>query len=334
MPASFSGHSLTRRDLIKAGSIAIAGGFAAGVASAARALETAPVNALADIPIVDTHQHLWDLKLFRLPWLAGAPESLQRSFVMSDYRGATRKLKIDKTIYMEVNVAEDQKEKEADHVIGLAKQADNPMAAAVIGGLPHTAGFADYARKYAKSDYVCGVRNVLHDPDRPKGMCLQETFVNNVRLLGELGLTFDLCMRPGEIADAVTLAKKCPETQFIIDHCGNMPVREYEESLLQSWQESMKAAAGLENVVCKISGIVVTAEKGKWSAADLAPHVNFCMDTFGDERIVFGGDWPVCTLSATYQQWAEALYEIVKDRPASFRKKLFHDNALRVYGLT
>jgi predicted TIM-barrel fold metal-dependent hydrolase len=200
--------------------------------------------------------------------------------------------------------------------------------------LPQTPGFAGYARKYAKSDYVCGVRNVLHDPDRPKGMCLQETFVKNMELLGELGLTFDLCMRPGEIADAVTLAKKCPKTQFVIDHCGNMPVRDYEESLHQSWQEWMKAAAGLENVVCKISGIVVTAEKGKWSAADLAPHMNYCMETFGEDRIIFGGDWPVCTLSATYQQWAEALFEIVKDRPASFRKKLFHDNALRVYGLT
>lgn len=328
-----SRHSLTRRDFLRAGSVAVAGSFSAGITPATHALETSLVNAPADIPIVDTHQHLWDLKLFDLPWLAGAPETLKRSFVMSDYLEATRNLKIGKTVYMEVNVAEDQKEKEADYVIGLAKQDDNPMAAAIIGGLPHTEGFADYARKYAKSDYVCGVRNVLHDPDRPKGMCLQETFVKNMQLLGELGLTFDLCMRPGEIADAVALAKNCPKTQFIIDHCGNMPVRDYEESLHESWQKSMKAAASLENVVCKISGIVVTAEKGKWSAADLAPHLNYCMDTFGEDRIIFGGDWPVCTLTATYQQWAEALYEIVKDRPASFQKKLLHDNALKVYGL-
>jgi len=334
MTAIFSGHSPTRRDFIKTGSIAIAGGLAAGVAPVTQALETFLVNAVADVPIVDTHQHLWDLKLFNLPWLEGAPETLKRSFVMSDYLEATQHLKIDKTIYMEVNVAADEKDKEADHVIGIAKNDDNPMVAAIIGGLPHTEGFADYARKYAKSEYVCGIRNVLHDPDRPKGMCLQETFVKNMQLLGELGLTFDLCMRPGEIADAVALAKKCPKTQFIIDHCGNMPVRDYEESLHQSWQESMKSAAGLENVACKISGIVVTAEKGKWNAADLAPHMNFCLDTFGEDRVMFGGDWPVCTLAATYQQWAEALYEIVKTRPAGFQKKLFHDNALKIYGVS
>lgn len=323
----------TRREFIKTGSAALAGGFAAGITSVTQALEPSPVNAIANIPIVDTHQHLWDLNELKLPWLSGAPETLRRSFVMKDYQAATAKLNIVKSIYMEVNVAGDEKEKEADHVIKLAKRDDNPMVAAIIGGLPHTAGFADYARKYAKSDYVCGIRNVLHDPDRPQGMCLQDTFISNMQLLGALGLTFDLCMRPSEIGDAVALAKKCPKTRFIIDHCGNMPVRGYEESLHKSWQEAMKAAAGLENVACKISGIVVTAEKGKWSAADLAPHMNFCMETFGEDRIVFGGDWPVCTLSATYQQWAEALFEIVKDRPESFQKKLFHDNALKLYGV-
>lgn len=334
MATRSSTHSLTRRDILKTGSMALAGGFAAGITSVTQALETSPVKTHASIPIVDTHQHLWDLKELKLPWLAGAPETLQRSFVMKDYLEATAKLSIDKTIYMEVNVAEDEKEKEADFVIGLAKADDNPMVSAIIGGLPHTAGFAGYARKYARSDYVCGIRNVLHDPDRPQGMCLQETFVGNMKLLGELGLSFDLCMRPGEIADAVSLAKKCPKTQFIIDHCGNMPVRDYEESLHESWRDAMKEAAQLENVACKISGIVVTAEKGKWSASDLAPHINFCMETFGEDRIVFGGDWPVCTLSATYQQWADALLEIVKDRPESFRKKLFHDNALKIYGVS
>lgn len=288
---------------------------------------------LTQTPIVDTHQHLWDLERLNLPWLGGAPATLKRYYVMSDYLAATKDLNIAKSIYMEVNVAEDEKEKEADYVIGLAKADDNPMIAAIIGGVPHRPEFAEYARKYAKSDFVCGVRNVLHDPDRPRGMCLKETFVNNMQLLGELGLTFDLCMRPGEIGDAVALAKQCPETQFIIDHCGNMPVQSYEPELLKSWQENMKAAAELDNVACKISGIVVTAEKGKWTPGDLAPHINFCMNTFGEERIIFGGDWPVCTLSATYQQWAEALFEIVNERSNEFRKKLFHDNALKIYGV-
>ncbi|MBD3674828.1 MAG: amidohydrolase family protein [Planctomycetaceae bacterium] len=325
---------LNRRQFLQTGSAALAGSMLVHTPQLTHAQETYAVSEKSKTPIVDTHQHLWNLEILDLPWLEGAPETLQHSFLMSDYLVATRNVNIAKTIYMEVNVAEDEKEKEADHVIGLAEADDNPMVAAIIGGLPHQTEFADYARKYAQSKYVCGVRNVLHDPDRPKGMCLEETFVRNMKLLGELGLTFDLCMRPGEIGDGVKLAKQCPETQFIIDHCGNMPVQGFEPELLKSWQESMKAAAELDNVACKISGIVVTAEKGNWTADDLAPHMNFCMDTFGEDKIVFGGDWPVCTLSATYQQWAEALFEVVKDRSDEFRKKLFHDNALKIYGVS
>ena len=201
--------SQTRRQFLQTGSAVLAGTLLPQTYSFAQ--ETSPVNAFAQTPIIDTHQHLWDLELLNLPWLGGAPESLKKSFVMSDYQAATSKVNIAKTIYMEVNVAEHEKEKEADYVIGLAKADDNPMVAAIIGGVPHKAEFADYAQKYAESEYVCGVRNVLHDPDRPQGMCLEQTFVKNMQLLGDLDLTFDLCMRPGEIGDVVKLAKQCPK---------------------------------------------------------------------------------------------------------------------------
>lgn len=322
----------SRRDFLRRTGLAAALGstVTAAVRKAAAAERILSVNAPA-LPIVDTHQHLWDLKRFDLPWLASAPETLKRSYLMKDYLAATEGLNVVKTIYMEVNVAPGEKEKEADYVIGLCERDDNPMRAAVIGGLPHTREFADYAKKYSKNKYIRGVRNVLHDPDRPAGMCLQKTFVDNMKLLGDLGLSFDLCMRPGEIGDGVKLAKQCPGTRFIIDHCGNMPVKTDDEKLRPRWMEAMRAAAELDNVVCKISGIVVTAEKGHWTAATLAPNMNFCMDTFGDDRVFFGGDWPVCTLTSTYSQWANALKQIVKDRSPEFQKKLFHDNAARLY---
>jgi L-fuconolactonase len=287
----------------------------------------------SSIPIVDTHQHLWDLDRFELPWLAGAPQVLRRSFVTKDYLAATEGLNVVRSVYMEVNVADHQKDQEAEYVFALCADRDNPMAAAVIGGLPHKKEFAAYAQKHAKNPHLRGIRNVLHDPDRPPGMCLEPTFVDNMKLLGDLGLSFDLCMRPGEIADGVALAKQCPGTRFILDHCGNMPVRSDDQKLRESWSGAMRAAAQLENVVCKISGIVVTAEKGNWTAETLAPNVNFCLDTFGEERVFFGGDWPVCTLSATYAQWVAALGQIVRDRSVEFRRKLFHDNAQRLYRL-
>lgn len=285
------------------------------------------------LPIIDTHQHLWDLSRFRLPWLEANRDSpLHRDFVMADYRRATEGLNVVKTVYMEVNVDPAQQAREADYVIDLCRRDDNPMAAAVIGGSPQNADFGSYIERFARQPEVKGVRTVLHDPDRPTGMCLAPQFVENMKRLGDLGLSFDLCMRPDEIGDGVTLAERCPKTRFIIDHCGNMPVRGSQSPLFGRWKEAMKAAAALENVVCKISGIVVTAPDG-WKPADLAPVVNDCLETFGDDRVFFGGDWPVCTLRATYAQWLAALKEIVRDRPRAFQKKLFHDNAARFYGL-
>jgi predicted TIM-barrel fold metal-dependent hydrolase len=287
------------------------------------------------IRIVDTHQHLWDIKLLKLPWLKGdAVQAINRSFVMSDYLKATRGLNVTKTVYMEVNVDPSHQVKEAEYVIDLCGRDDNPMDAAVIGGYPHAESFKDYVTKMARNKYIRGVRTVLHDPDRPAKLCLEPRFVENARLLGKLGLSFDLCMRPGEILDGARLAEKCPGTRFVVDHCGNMSVTSTDKKLRNKWKAGMKAAAAQENTVCKISGIVVTAEKGSWKPADLAPNINFCLETFGEDRCYFGGDWPVCTLKATYSQWVNALKTIVADRSLKFRQKLFYDNAVKFYGLS
>jgi L-fuconolactonase len=150
-------------------------------------------------------------------------------------------------------------------------------------------------------------------------------------LFRSLGKSFDLCMRPGELPDAAKLIEACPETPFILDHCGNAKVPDKDRTL---WKKGMEEIARRKNVVCKVSGIVASAKKGEWSADDLAPIVNHTLDTFGPERVMFGGDWPVCTLAATYKQWVEALKTIIKDRSREQQVKLFHDNAARVYGLT
>ena len=291
----------------------------------------------SSIPIVDTHQHLWDLEKFNLPWLANASKDadpINRSFVMSDYFKATKGLNIAKTVYMEVNVHSSQQTLEAEYVIDLCQQDDNPMAGAVIGGSPQDIGFRNYIEKLADNKYVKGVRTVLHDPDRQRGMCLQPQFVDSMKLLGDLGLRFDLCMRAGEISDGARLAGMCPATRFVIDHCGNMSVVSADKKLRQQWKDGMRAAAELDNTVCKISGIVATARKGDWTAADLAPNINFCLETFGADRVFFGGDWPVCTLKATFQQWVAALKSIARDRSLEFQRKLFHDNAVRFYELS
>lgn len=329
--------SLTRRDFLIRGAAGTAASLTPAGAAVGPLFASVPKDSPVDdkpIPIVDTHQHLWDLDRFNLSWLKNdGVEPLRRSFVTADYLKAVRDSNVARSIYMEVNVHPDQQTKEAEYVVGLCKDSDNPMTAAVVGGSPHEKGFAGYIRGLAASPYVKGVRTVLHDPDRPQGLCLRPQFIESMQLLGELKLRFDLCMRPEEIIDGARLAEKCPKTRFIIDHCGNMSVASTDRSVRAKWQQGMQAAAGLENTLCKISGIVVTAKDDQWKPADLADNVNFCLETFGEDRCFFGGDWPVCTLKSTYARWVDALKVVVKDRTPEFEKKLFHDNAVRVYEL-
>lgn len=293
------------------------------------------------LPIIDTHQHLWDLTRFNLPWLVDE-EAINRSYLTSDYLAATKDANVVKAIYMEVDVAADQKIAEAEHLIELCANDNNPTVGAVISGDPGTDCFAEYITAYRNNPAIKGVRQVLHVPDCAPGYCLSDEFVAGVTLLGEIEMSFDLCMRPTELMDAAKLATLCPATQLILDHCGNADPHivdgtraDNEEAFShtrQQWLDDMATVAKQSNVVCKVSGIVARAQPG-WQPANLAPTVNHCLDTFGPDRVIFGGDWPVCTLGATYQEWVSALREIISVRSEAVQHKLLHDNAAALYGV-
>jgi predicted TIM-barrel fold metal-dependent hydrolase len=283
------------------------------------------------LPIVDTHQHLWDLSRFHLPWVDTRPP-LARSFLPEDYRLATDGLNVVKCVYMEVDLDPRHRQGEADYVIELCAGARTATIAAVVCGEPGSEGFATYAAQFKGSKYVKGLRRVLHVPETPPGTCLSKEFIRDVRLLGTLGLSFDLCMRAVELADADRLVGDCPDTRFILDHCGNAEVHKVGPERDQ-WRKDMEAIARRPNLVGKVSGIVASAKPGQWGPDDLAPIVNHTLDVFGPDRVMFGGDWPVCTVAATYRQWVDALKAIVHNRPEEARRQLFHDNAVRFYGL-
>ena len=311
---------MQRRDFLKT---------TAGVLAAASAASAGPVQPAADTPrIVDTHVHLWDLNRLRLPWIE-KDSPLARSYVVKDWQTAIDGLNVVKGVYMEVDVDPKQLNAEADYVLDICRQANTPLVAAVIGGRPADDDFGKYLQRLRGNRFLKGVRQVLHNPSAKAGFCLTPAFVRGIQILGEANLSFDLCMRPGEIGDAVKLVEACKDTRFILDHCGNGPV--YAKDRTQ-WQRDMERLARLRNVVCKVSGIVVQARE-RWTANDLAPVINHTLTTFGPDRVMFAGDWPVCTLKATYRQWLEALRTIVRNRSAEDNRKLFHDNAVRFYGL-
>ena len=295
------------------------------------------------IPIVDTHQHLWDLDLLSLPWLQEAPQ-LARHHRIDDYLRAAEGHGVAQAVYMEVDVAAADRARERDLISELCRRPDVPTAAAVFGATPGGADFAATARALAENPCARGARLVLQSAGRPRGFCLQEQFVADVRALGASGLLFDVCIRPAELSDAAELARRCAEMTLILDHCGNAdpgivagnggnPGDPTYGHGREQWLDDVQTLGALPNVVCKISGVVARAAPG-WSAADLAPAVNHCIDCFGEDRIVFGSDWPVCTFAASLGEWITALREIVKGRSPRLQHKLLHENAERIYRLT
>lgn len=299
-----------------------------------------------DFPIIDTHQHLWDLTKLRLSWLK-ANDPLNRNYLTQDYLKAAAGLEITRAIYMEVHADVDCLEAEAESVVDICRRADTPTIAAVIGGRPGDESFRRYITRFKGSPYVKGVRQLVRAGQAERSPYRDKRFVEGVRLLGELAMRFDLCLPPAELPDAIRLVDDCPNTQFILDHCGNADPNWFcaagkdeaveqiagRRSAAEQWRRDVAALAHRDNVVCKISGIISRVPKDHWTPDLLAPAVNHCLEVFGPDRVMFAGDWPVCTRVATLRDWVGALEQIVADRSVEQRRKLFCDNAVRVYGL-
>jgi L-fuconolactonase len=281
------------------------------------------------IPIIDTHQHLWDLSKLRLSWLT-ANHPLAKNHFMSDYLREAEGLNIVKTIYMEVDAHDDYLLDEADYVLDLCARDDNPMVGAVIGGRPASPEFGEYIAKFEGNPYIKGMRQCIHVDATPPGYCLTPEFISGVRLLGDAGLCHDICIRAAELLDAAKLIDLCPQTQFILDHCGNANVQAEDRS---QWERDIREVSKRENVVCKISGIIASAKPERWKPSDLAPIILHCLEVFGIDRVMFASDWPVCTQTATLRQWIGALRSIVTDLPEADQRKLFGGNAESVYGV-
>jgi len=277
--------------------------------------------------IVDTHQHLWDTDLFRYSWLASVP-SLNRSFRMPDYLAAAKELNVVKSVHLEADVDEPYMLDETRHLLALADRPDNPLEGVVACGRPESESFKAYLDKIAGHPRLKGIRRVLHT--QPDDVGQGATFIRNVAALSGYNLSFDICVLARQLPIAIQLVSKCPDVVFILDHCGVPPVKEKQ---LDRWRAHITEMAKFSNVSCKISGLVAYADPARWTVEDLRPFVNHVIATFGWDRVLFGSDWPVCTLSASYQQWVEALQVITKGAGNLNQRKLFYDNAIRVYRL-
>jgi len=277
--------------------------------------------------IIDTHQHLWDLDRFRYSWLESVP-ALNRSFRMEDYLRATKDLNVVKSVHLEADVDEPLMLEETRHLLNLAEEADNPLAGIVACARPENENFHVHLKKILGDPLVKGIRRVLHT--QPDEVGRDPRFVENVASLADYGLSFDICVLERQLPVAINLVSHCPGVNFILDHCG---VPQVKERALEPWRSDIARVAQFPNIVCKISGLVAYADPQKWTAEDLRPYIEHVIACFGWDRVMFGSDWPVCTLSASYRQWVAALCSIVQAEGKANQDKLFYENAVRVYHL-
>jgi predicted TIM-barrel fold metal-dependent hydrolase len=278
--------------------------------------------------IVDTHQHLWDLDRFRYSWLQGLP-TLNHSFRMKDYLEATKGLDVVKSVHLEADVDEALMLEETRHILKLSEQPDNPLEGVVACARPENKGFQAYLEKIAGHPNLKGIRRILHT--QPDDLGREQTFIENVASLSNHNLSFDICVLARQLPVAINLVSECPNVTLVLDHCG---VPQVKEKVLDPWRAYIAELAKFPNLVCKVSGLVAYADPANWTADDLRPYVEHVIASFGWDRVLFGSDWPVCTLSASYAQWVEALRSITQSSGEANQRKLFHDNAIRVYRLT
>ncbi len=298
------------------------------------------------LPVIDTHQHLWDLDRFHLSWLQRAP-TLRRSFLPDHYRsaiapavqsgaapGAAAGAAIVQSVFVEADVDAPEWLAEAEHVLALAASGDGaPIAGIVAAVRPEAGDFGPHLDGLAAlGPAIKGVRRVLHT--EPDGLGATPRFTENVRALAGHGLSFDLCLRASQLGTALHLARACPDVSFILDHCGNPPIAAGTKSPeTEAWRRHIQQISQLGNVCCKISGIVNQAAPGQATAEILRPYVEHCIACFGWNRVMFGSDWPVCTTAASLSDWLAALRQIVAGEDAENQRQLFSATAARVYRL-
>ncbi|MHB8687221.1 MAG: amidohydrolase family protein [Candidatus Dormibacteraceae bacterium] len=289
---------------------------------------------------IDAHHHLWDAKR-RFPvsgsWFLGAltygwneagVPALDRSFLDSDLAPLLDRAGIARTVVIQ-----------AIHGTGetewlLEVAAQQPRIVGVVGWveLAQPAELVQRDIETLASPYLVGIRHLVQFEKDPAWL-LRPDVLAGLKVVAKMGLRYDLLVAPAQLNCLPELAMRIPELPMVLDHLGKPPIR---EGAIEPWRSQIKAAADNPRLHCKLSGMVTEADHKRWQPAELRPYVEVAMEAFGAERVMFGSDWPVCTLAATYEEVLEAtsqnLQDILGGAPAVWQA-VFRDNAERFYGL-
>ena len=277
--------------------------------------------------LFDTHLHVVDRSKLRYPWLEGAG-SLNRDSLYEDYARDAKRAGITDTLHMEVDVDPADIEAETDVVEDLSRRPGSLIRGAIAACRPESEDFPAYLERVLANPFIKGFRRVLHvvPDDVSEGALFRE----NIKRLAGARLTFDLCVLPQQIGKAIALVDLNPDLRFILDHCGVPAVK---DGISDAWKAGITEIAKRPNVTVKISGVVAYADPHSWTVETLRPFVEHAIASFGFDRVIWGSDWPVCTLGGGLTTWISATHALMHDCSEDERTRLYRGNAKRLWAL-
>ena len=283
---------------------------------------------MPNFPIVDTHVHLWNPAQLNYPWLADV-EKLNRAFLPPDYREHCAGVDVEKMVFLECDLDPTQFLDEAKWVASLAA-SEEPRLKGIVAHAPLHKGDAAKVdlEALAQVTGVKGVRRLIQS--EAVDFCVQPPFVAGVQSLAAFDMSFDLCIFHPQLANTVALVKQCPNVRFVLDHIGKPGIK---DGLLDPWRDELKALAQLPNVWCKVSGVVTEADHENWTFEQIKPYLDHVFETFGFDRVMYGGDWPVSVLATEYPTWVEVLDKALTGCSESELRKFYCENATGFYRL-
>jgi L-fuconolactonase len=274
---------------------------------------------------IDAHHHVWDLEDRDQPWTANFPP-LRRSFGLAELQPLLVAARIDRTILVQTVTVPD----ETPELLKLAAAHDE--IAGVVGWVELIA--ADVAERLAilrdapGGELLVGIRHQVQEEPDPDWLA-REDVLRGLRAVGEAGLAYDLIVTREQLGAAAVATAAVPELRFVLDHAGNPAIATRE---VDSWAHDIAVLAALPNVAVKLSGLVTNALPN-WAVADLRPYTERVLSAFGSERTMFGSDWPVCTLRATYSQVVEACELLIDNLTDHEQADVFGGSAVEWYRL-
>ena len=273
---------------------------------------------------IDAHQHFWQYNAVRHSWINEEMSLLKRDFMPKNLDEERKANNIDATIAVQA----DQSEDETLFLLDLAQR--HSSIAGVVGWVdlcsPHA---AKRLKRFSQFDKLRGFRHIAQDePD--DHFLVRPDFLRGMALLREHGFTYDILIYPEQLPAALELVAHFPEQKFVIDHLAKPEIKTRSRA---GWAVLMQNIAAKPNVYCKLSGLVTEADWKTWKKEDFRPYLDIVFDAFGPRRLMFGSDWPVCLLAASYQQVVEIVEDYIQDFAADIKDKIFGGNAADFYQL-